>query len=141
MVCTPNSPPIPHPPPAMSHSDLKCLYFRKKKKKNFYYILLLFIKVARKLLWGFRIQESGGEEKKYMCPFQESIFWHVTFCAKEGALCLAYNLLPPSLALKTVLQNKRGKKTKPELSCSLFSWKTNYFLLVKHFLRNKTAAQ
>lgn len=92
------------------------------------------------------IQESGGGEKGKKrvsmrglskrassgmlgsVPEKELFVWPIIALASARAL-------------KTALQNRRGKKTKPELSCSLFSWKTNYFLLVKHFLRNKTAAQ
>lgn len=104
-------------------------------------ILLLFIKAARKLLWGFRSQEAEKKERsESVCVSSASSGMFGSVPEKELFVWPIISLAS-SRALKTALQNRRGKKTKPELSCSLFSWKTNYFLLVKHFLRKKTAAR
>ncbi len=95
-------------------------------------ILLLFIKAARSQ------EEEKQRRSECMCGLWKRASSGMFGSVPENEL-FVWSII--SLASSPALHNRRGKKTRPELSCSLFSWKTNYFLLVKHFLRRKTAAR
>lgn len=119
MVCTPNSPstpqpppPIPHPPPptshlppTMSHADFKCLYFHKKK--SYYYYLL---RQPENCCGdsGFKSQE---ERKKYICAIFKRAFSGMlrSVPKKELFIWPIISCLPPSL-LKQYYKTREGGK-------------------------------